>query len=182
MCQKRVKLREETNADFCHSLLENPHPERQQEQLVASLHGKPNPANPGKFSLGEGGRDPDEPGPPLTCAGPGWSRVKAQEKVIKALSSLSFPGSDTRSTVGHFSLLSAEEIKNNELLAHPPAHADLYLHTEIKSLGRQSQAHPMDLRQAPHPGLLEVSPQCQDSRAEPQRVLEWLMAGGQRGV
>lgn len=31
----------------------------------------------------------------------------------------SFLGSDTRSTVGRFSLLSAEEIKNNELLAHP---------------------------------------------------------------
>lgn len=120
MCQKRVKLREETNADFCHSLLENPHPERQQEQLVASLHGKPNSANPGKFSLGEGGRDPDDPGSPPTCAGPGWSRIKAQEKVIKALSSLFFPGSDTRYAVGHFSLLSAEEIKNNELLAHPP--------------------------------------------------------------
>lgn len=112
MCQKRVKLREETNADFCHSLLENPHPERQRGQLVASLHGKPNPANPGKFSLGEGGRDPDEPGPPLTCAGPGWSRVKAQEKVIKALSSLSFPGSDTCYAVGHCSVQKRSKIMN----------------------------------------------------------------------
>lgn len=88
--KKRVNLYEETNAGFSHFLLENTHPKGQQGQLVASLHGKPNPANPGKFPQGEGGRGSDNPGLSLTCAGPGWSRVKAQERLIQALSSLFF--------------------------------------------------------------------------------------------
>lgn len=143
---------------------------------MASPQGKPNPANPGRFSLGEGGRDPDNPGLSLTCAGPGWSRVKAQEKVIQALSSLFFSRLSHRFHCGTFSLLSAEEIKNNELLAH-----SLHMQTHIYIwkfnpwVGKAKHIQWIYIRLLTE-ACLEVSPQCQGSQAEPQRVLKRLMA------
>jgi len=95
-------------------LLENAQPKRQWGQLVASLHGKPNPAHPGRFSLGEGGiRDPHNAGPSLNCAALGWRRVQAWEKAIKTLSSLLFLRLRCTCFTWDFALLSAEEIKNN---------------------------------------------------------------------
>lgn len=112
---KYAKPAEGNKCRLCHFLMENTHPKRQWGQLVASLHGKPNPANPGKFLLGEGGiRDPRNPGPALNHTTLGWCGVQAEEKAIKALSSLLFLRLRcTCFTVGYVALLSAEKIKNN---------------------------------------------------------------------
>lgn len=50
---------------------------------------------------------------------------------------------------GDFSLCSAQKRSKHLIACTPPACTVLYLHREIKTMGVQSQAHPMDLHQAP---------------------------------
>lgn len=104
------------------------HPKRPWGQILASVHGKPKPGNPANLQ-GEG-----PPGSQQWCA-------RQRTPFFFRLRNPHF--------TGDFSLCSAQKRSKHLIACTPPACTVLYLHREIKTMGVQSQAHPVDLHQAP---------------------------------
>lgn len=133
MCQKEANVCRQRHADFVIFLLENTHPDTQAPQEAV---GTDTGICPREAKTRESSKFARSGAPRITAV-----VCMPEDTFFFRLRNPHF--------TGDFSLCSAQKRSKHLIACTPPACTVLYLHREIKTMGVQSQAHPVDLHQAP---------------------------------